>query len=656
MYSCLDNFSGSFEQKVTQLYQQWRQNRGNISEEKFNSSHEYDLHYDFTSSLTKKRVSATVAYQSFLQKELGDIASSELLNDMFAFSNGMILRGGYTNFDISFSVIVASAIWILDQLKLQGDLEKIYPYLPLVPDDEKFTFVHHPQYSEDLIESVTKLICDKDEDDYNSNVYLSILPVSKRNSSPRKAYDAVISLIDQNAIDAVKEKYERKIWEFYRLVFESYVKIQDEKERIEKEIESLQKSAMLSYPTLMQNSNKLFASNDAITEKIQRLNYQLERIENTAWYTEIGLPDSREKTARRFRNIIGEDMVSKLTNFSVDDPFEYAFALHILLDEDSLIPWLYYGSICLTYTFVDQLPFVNEFVQKGNPKLIDGANRILYTHKFKGVRWKNRTDCNGEAIERTFGKNLGQILYYSSHTLYPRVADEMPELDTFFNDLSLDNEDEKQVYSLIIHLLGSTTKEQESLQTYRLNREIEKITEENSSLEIIDTTDLEKKTLILEDRVNALSRALYEEGRLKKNAISKNNQLTIENERLIRELADLRELVFMQQSDEPIEIETKEEIKFPIETAGRIISFGGHPSWINEMKKLLPNVIFYSPEVIPNKDAIKNADQVWVQTQCISHSAFYRVVSSLNNETQIRYFTSKSARNCAEQLIIKNNL
>ena len=79
MYSCLDNFSGSFEQKVTQLYQQWRQNRGNISEEKFNSSHEYDLHYDFTSSLTKKRVSATVAYQSFLQKELGDIASSELL-------------------------------------------------------------------------------------------------------------------------------------------------------------------------------------------------------------------------------------------------------------------------------------------------------------------------------------------------------------------------------------------------------------------------------------------------------------------------------------------------------------------------------------------------------------------------------------------------
>lgn len=649
MFLYLDNFSGSFEQKVTQLYQQWRQNRGNISEEKFNSSHEYDLHYDYTPSLLKKRVAATVAYQSFLQKELGDIASSELLNDMFAFSNGMILRGGYTNFDISFAVVVASAIWILDQLKIQGDLEKIYPYLSLAENEYESLFIHHPQYSDDLIASVVELIYSRNDCENES---LALLPLEKGKSESRNAYDSVIALINQDAIADVKEKYERKVWEFYRLVFTSEIKIQSEKERIEKEIESLQKTVMSSSPILMQSPNRLFDSNDATTEKIQRLNYQLERIENTAWYTEIGLPDSREKTARRFRNIIGEDMVSKLTNFSVDDPFEYAFALHILLDEDSLIPWLYYGSICLTYTFVDQLPFLNEFAKKGNPKLIDEANSILYTHKFKGVRWENRTDCNGESIERTFGKNLGQILYYSSHTLYPRVVDEMPKLDNFFGDIASENENEKQLYALIIHLLGSTKKEQESLQTYRLSQEIEKITEENSSLEIIDTTDLEKKVFVLEDRVNALSRALYEEGRLKKNAILKNNQLTIENERLIRELADLREIVFAQQSDEPIESEAKEDIKFPVLTSGKIVSFGGHPSWINEMKKLLPNVVFYSPEVVPNKDAIKSADQVWIQTNCISHSAFYRIESALGEATQLRFFPNQNAHKCAEKVVL----
>ena len=336
MYSCLDNFSGSFEQKVTQLYQQWRQNRGNISEEKFNSSHEYELHYDFTSSLTKKRVSATVAYQSFLQKELGDIASSELLNDMFAFSNGMILRGGYTNSDISFSVFVASAIWILDQLKIQGDLEKIYPYLPSSNFNFEEFAIHHPQYDDDLILSVISLIYYRNEKDYSKNDSLTILPLSRGNSEPRKAYDAVISLIDKATINAVKEKYERKVWDFYRLAFSAYIKMQDEEERIEKEIEELQKKVMRQSPAYMKNG--LFGSSDATIEKIQRLQYKLDRFKHTAWFTEIGLSDSREKTARKFRDVIGEEMVKKLNSFSVDDPFDYAFALHILLDEESMLP------------------------------------------------------------------------------------------------------------------------------------------------------------------------------------------------------------------------------------------------------------------------------------------------------------------------------
>lgn len=69
------------------------------------------------------------------------------------------------------------------------------------------------------------------------------------------------------------------------------------------------------------------------------------------------------------------------------------------------------------------------------------------------------------------------------------------------------------------------------------------------------------------------------------------------------------------------------------------------------MKKLLPNVVFYSADVIPNKDVLRNADQVWVQTQYISHAAFYRIVSALGSDTQLRFFISKSARICAEQLV-----
>ena len=648
----LDLYNGTYEEKVTQLYQEIKQQSRIVTSNGYEGSNrEYDTHYDFTPTLLKKRIAATAAYQLFARNELGDIASSELLNDMFAFSNGMILRGGYTNSDISFSVFVASAIWILDQLKIQGDLEKIYPYLPSFNFNFEEFAIHHPQYDDNLILSVISLIYYRNEKDYSKNDSLTILPLSRGNSEPRKAYDAVIELIDKDAISAVKEKYECKVWEFYRLAFSAYIKMQDEEERIEKEIEELQKKVMRQSPAYMQNG--LFGSSDATTEKIQRLQYKLDRFKHTAWFTEIGLSDSREKTARKFRDVIGEEMVKKLNSFSVDDPFDYAFALHILLDEESMIPWLYYGSICVTYTFVDQLPFVNKFAAKGNPMLICDANSILYTHRFKGIRWKDAMDCSGEPVERTFGKNLGQILYYSSHTLYPRVANEMPKLDNFFGDIASENENEKQLYALLIYLLGSTNKEQISLQAYRLSREIEKMAEnDGDNQDDIATPDLEKTIEGLKGRVEALSSALYEEDRSRKNITSKYNELLQDNERLVRELADLREIVFAQQSDEPIEAELKEEIKFPVLTSGKIVSFGGHPSWINDMKKLLPNVIFYSPEVIPNKDVIKNADQVWIQTNCISHAAFYRIESAIGEKTQLRFFPNQNARACAEKIAL----
>lgn len=644
----LDSFPGTYEQKVTQLYKVVKQNRHGYK----GSDREFDTHYNYTSTLLKKRVAATVAYRLIANKELEGIASSAHIDDMLAFSNSLILRGGYTDADICSAIVLASAVWILDQLKLQGDLEKIYPYLPQANDNDYYIEVHHPQYDDDLLWALVRLIYFRNEEHYTLLDWRASALISAREkTAPRDAYDAVISLIDSDAILRAKEKYERKIWEFYGLTFLSNAKIQKEQLRLEKKIEDLQKSALHPSMMLMRNPNTLFETSDPITEKIQNLNYQLERIKSTAWFTEIGIPDSREKTAKKLRGIIGEDVANKLIEFTVDDPFELAFALHILLDEDSLIPWLYYGSICVTYTIVDQLPFYNQYSEKGTPKLIEEANGLLYKHTFKGIRWKDATDCLGEPVERTYGKNLSQILYYNSHTLYPRVVDEVPELDQFFEDIILENEKDKHIYTLLIHLLSSTNKEQENLKAYRLCREIEKMTQEDHTPTELDTTDLEKTIAVLQSRVDTLGRALYEEERMKKSAVSKYNQLSFENERLIRELSDLREIVFAQQSSEPIEAATKKEIKFPILTSGKIVSFGGRPNWINDMKKILPNVTFYSPDVIPNKDVIKNAEQVWIQTSCISHAAYYRIEAALGEKTQLRFFPNQNARSCAEKLV-----
>ena len=132
-------------------------------------------------------------------------------------------------------------------------------------------------------------------------------------------------------------------------------------------------------------------------------------------------------------------------------------------------------------------------------------------------------------------------------------------------------------------------------------------------------------------------------------------QVQADNDRLRQELADLRDLIFSQQAEMPPQTEENCAVQFPVKTSRRIVSFGGHPNWIRDMKALLPDIAYFSAEVIPNKDILRNADVVWVQTQYISHAAFYRIVSALGQNTQIRYFSSKSARSCAEQIATAEN-
>ena len=251
----LDSFSGSYEQKVTQFYQTIKTLR--VVPEM--SLRQFDTRFDYTPYLVKKRVAATVSYRLTCHKMLGDITSAARLDDMMAFSNGLILRGGYTSDDIVANTILASAIWILDQLQIQRCLEKIYPYLPALDDNDSFIQVHHPQYDDELIYALVKLIYFRNEESYGTVDWsLPALSSAKGKSEPRKAYDAVIAFIDENAIQRVKQEYERKVWEFYRMAFSFSVKMQDEEERLKEEIESLKKTIMCSTTVMMRNPGSLF--------------------------------------------------------------------------------------------------------------------------------------------------------------------------------------------------------------------------------------------------------------------------------------------------------------------------------------------------------------------------------------------------------------
>ena len=661
------NFSGSFENKVTQMMKFMKDKSAEIpygTDElsDVQSKNQLQEHYDFTTARMNKRIHTTVKYRDKAVKLLADKMPQKKIEELFAFSNALILRGGYNAVDRDRFITLAAAVWILDQLNLQGCLQEAFPQLPKVDEDELVCpYVVHPQYDQELICSMVKLLMYRNSDrssgfELGKEAPTLVADLLQRGEL-RSDFEAVMALLDRDAIAKVTEKYERKVWEFYSLTIPAEGLIEKAHERLKQELEALEKApAASSVPACMvRPSLMLLQQNNELEQKAEFLRRKLRRFETSGSFTELGLANSREKIAKKFSDIIGKSLAEELTDFSVDDPFEMAFALFYLLDTGSDIPWLFYGSICVAYTLVDQLPFDTKLAKVGEMELQPELIRSLYAHRFSGYRWDNMQDCMQELVQRDKATNLAQLLYENAYALYPRVTGSLPQIDQYFADMGLEDPNQKEAYQLLLCLLRSGNDRSESLRTFWW--ESQAATDESEiAEETEDIALLHRQYKELLQRNSELRMALHEETRSKKQALKDICRLQADNERLRQELADLRDLIFSQQAEMPPQTEENCAVQFPVKTSRRIVSFGGHPNWIRDMKILLPDVAYFSAEVIPNKDILRNADVVWVQTQYISHAAFYRIISALGQNTQLRYFSSKSARSCAEQMATSEKL
>ena len=81
-----------------------------------------------------------------------------------------------------------------------------------------------------------------------------------------------------------------------------------------------------------------------------------------------------------------------------------------------------------------------------------------------------------------------------------------------------------------------------------------------------------------------------------------------------------------------------------------VVVFGGHPTWLKAIKPMLPDVKFI--EGVPSSEQIKGAEMVWLQTNYMSHKAFYKIIDIVRSKNiPLRYFTSASAAKGAEQVV-----
>lgn len=86
----------------------------------------------------------------------------------------------------------------------------------------------------------------------------------------------------------------------------------------------------------------------------------------------------------------------------------------------------------------------------------------------------------------------------------------------------------------------------------------------------------------------------------------------------------------------------------------KICIFGGHPTWMKGLKECLVNAIFIKDGNLRNIDVVRNADEIWIQPNAISHSLYGKVkaVAQLNG-IPIRYFDYAGTKKCLEQVFLK---
>ena len=151
----------------------------------------------------------------------------------------------------------------------------------------------------------------------------------------------------------------------------------------------------------------------------------------------------------------------------------------------------------------------------------------------------------------------------------------------------------------------------------------------------------------LKSQAKNTSYELARENRALKEQIEK---LTDAADGMTQELVDLREIVFNQQQEMPAEDAAGIKTVFPYRLSRRVVAFGGHDSWLREIKFKVPDVRFMG-ENISNAEIIRRADVIWIQTNCIGHAAYYGIINLARRyNRKVRYFQYASAAKCAEQI------
>lgn len=628
--------------------------------------------FDLTEKLYARRIKAVAHLMPEMKARYSDTyPEMDIMNEFADVASLPILS--YDIIDKESHLCLGAAIWMLDQIWEAHEMQELCDLLPVDCDYVDMPDVYDTRFSYEIIERMLYVIQNRYGETDRYVVPPNIL--SKKDDS---IFHTILDLIPDVAKEMAAAQLKTKFWEWTDLYFKALYPMVHEMckqdkalDRLTEQIEELKDKIVPKKPTKstfpVVAPLPLLGSNpiDNPKREAEMLIRQIDKAEETQNNLRKKVGDFRFTSLQagilskyRLVKCMDADFADAMCNFPIEDPYELCFAILYLLDQDDDYAWVYSFMTAVICRAASMLPWGFERYDEED----DGF-------WFDDGEWIPSMPLNPEWYETTYAGrsytddeyephdvSIAQIVYEHTGAILPR---NMHRFDDAFRPLKKRGmkPSEANMVCAIMNVLGEASRQRqydpdiEDLDWDDVEPEIEEKTEIATSEEV---EKLKKELAQLKEQAKKANYSLSRENRELKEKLEKAEAATGE---MTQELADLREIVFNQQNEQSgVEEKVAEtKITFPYHTTRRIIAFGGHDSWLREIKFKVPDVRFMG-EDISSPEVIRRADVVWIQTNCIGHKSYYNIIDLARKYGRnVRYFKYASATKCAEQVVEEEN-
>ena len=630
-------------------------------------------HYDMEEPNYSRRMRAVVnLYQQFIDRFAEKYPMSDV-EKSFAHTSSLPIST-YDRLDDETSFLLGAAIWMLDRIKDAGRMEDACELLPVVTE-AYMPDVYDTCYGFDVLAGMLKIIHDRNGAD-------TIASASEPDSVFKKLLDMIPDMNKELAVADFKERF----WNWADLYFQGLDQLLAENYKNDQALSRLLKQTKAydeehfkpkkSAPLMMMAkapvaaasslaaTTPLFGKRDPddprrqmqdMIDRMERLHKKMEEILDRCSDYQLMAPQVSISDKGRIQEIAGEELTNALCKFPIADPYEICFAVLYMFDQDDDYIWTYGFALAIATRAASMLPWGQNRYD---------ADEDVYDPVKLEPKWYASDYVEDMEVDGAFyDSNLAQIVYEYSGGVLPRTMGRYDRLKPVLKKRGLKPAQIATACALMDVLCEASRtceldREEdepavETEDTIKETSTAEKISGIDTSETVSNDADLAAENERLRKELAQLreqsKKQLYDVGRENRELKEQLRVAAQEKEENVQELADLREIVFNHQLEQEEVEETK--ISFPCHTKLRAVVFGGHDSWLREIKFKLPDVRFYGA-TLSSPEIIRKADVVWIQTNAIAHKSFYGIIDLCRRyNKKVRYFKYASAIKCAEQVV-----